>query len=133
MGTVRANLRLSSSDVLSTNLDFTCITDIEADSGILQRVKVLATSVGNDAQSVHKANEKADRSYLYVKNLDSVKENYVVIYENANDTAIAKLAGGEFAFIPVDPAQHLLIHGTKRDQIVEFGSFGLDSSAVRYS
>tara|TARA_Y100001937_G_scaffold94152_1_gene127635 strand:- start:2743 stop:3144 length:402 start_codon:yes stop_codon:yes gene_type:complete len=132
MGTVRATLRLSSSDVLSTNLDFTCVTDILADSGTLQRVKVLATSAGNTAQQVHKPNEKADRSYLYVKNLDAVTENYVVIYENSNDTNVAKLAGGEFAFIPVDPGQDLLIFGTRVDQLVEFGSFGLDSSAVRY-
>lgn len=132
MGTVRATLRLSSSDVLSTNLDFTCVTDILADSGTLQRVKVLATAAGTTAQQVHKPNEKADRSYLYVKNLDAVTENYVFIYEDATDTNIAKLAGGEFAFIPVDPGQDLLIFGTRVDQLVEFGSFGLDSSAVRY-
>ena len=133
MGTVRATLRLSSSDVLSTNLDLTAAVDILADSGSIQRVKVLGNAIGVTAQAVHKANERADRAYLYVKNLDTTKENYLIIYESADDTEVAKLAGGEFCFIPVDPTANLFAHGTKVDQIMEFGSFGLDSSAVRYS
>lgn len=133
MGTLRATVRLSSSDVLSTNLDLNTATDITADSGAIQRVKVAATAVSNDAQTVHKADEKVDRSYLYVKNLDPIRENYLIVYEIANDTKIAKLAGGEFCFVPVDPSATLKVYATKADQIMEFGSFGLDSSAVRYS
>ena len=133
MGTVRATLRLSSSDVLSTNLDLTCITDILADSGSIQRVKILATDAGPNAQVVHKPNEKSDRSYLYIKNLDPVSENYITLYENSNEASVAKLAGNEFAFIPVDPSLQLMVFGTRADQMIEFGSFGLDSSAVRYS
>ena len=51
---------------------------------------------------------------------------------NTDDTVVAKLAGGEFLFIPVDPTAALFAHGTRVDQIMEFGSFGLDSSDVRY-
>jgi hypothetical protein len=134
MGTVRANLRLSSSDVLSTNLDLSVSTSIEADSGSLQRVKVLGVAAGSDAQVIHKANEKLNSSYLYVKNLDSVRENYLYVYEEGatDDPVIVKLAGNEFCFIPVDPAADLKAYGTKVDQLMEFGSFGLDSSAVRF-
>tara|TARA_R100000479_G_scaffold158590_1_gene95544 strand:+ start:209 stop:610 length:402 start_codon:yes stop_codon:yes gene_type:complete len=132
MGQVRVSLRLSSSDVLSTNLDLTCATNIEADSGSIQRVKVLGTAVGNDAQIIHKPNEKADRAYLYVKNMESVAEHFLFIYELGDNTEVAKLAGGEFCFIPVDPAADLRAFGSKVDQIMEFGSFGLDSSAVRF-
>jgi len=135
MGTVRVSLRLSSADVLSTNLDLPCAVDIEADSGSIQRVKVLGVAAGSDSQVIHKANEKLNSSYLYVKNLETVKENYLYVYEEGatDDPIIIKLAGGEFAFLPVEPSADLKVYGTKVDQIIEFGSFGLDSSAVRYS
>ena len=132
MGEVRVTLGLRSSDVLSTNLDLSASAVIEADSGSIQRVKVIATSIGSNAQRVHKANEKADRAYLYVKNMEPVFEDYLIIYDSTDDTEIAKLAGGEFCFIPVDPTAALFAHGTRVDQIMEFGSFGLDSSDVRY-
>lgn len=135
MGTLRATLRLSSSDVLSTSLDINAAVDISADSGSIQRVKVLGVAAGSDSHVIHKANEKLNSSYLYVKNLDTVKENYLYVYEEGatDDPVILKLSGGEFAFIPVDPAADLKAYGTVVDQIMEFGSFGLDSSAVRYS
>lgn len=133
MGTVRATLRLSSSDVLSTNLDINAAANISADSGSIQRVKVLGTEAGADAQAIHKANQSSERSYLYLKNTSAVFEDFVYIYENADDTVIAKLGGGEFCFIPVDPSAALFAYGTKVDQIIEFGSFGLDSSAVRFA
>ena len=132
MGTVRATLRLSSSDVLSSNLDLTCAVDCLVDSGSLQRVKVAAVAYGSNAQTVHKANQNVDRAYLYVKNLDSVKENLITIAENTNEEEIVKLAGGEFCFLPVARGTTLLAFGTKVDQMIEFGSFGLDSSAVRF-
>lgn len=132
MGSVRVSLRLSSSDVLSTSLDLSAISTIEADSGSIQRVKVAGTAIGNDAQRIHKPNEKSDRAYLYVKNMETVEENFLVIYELGNNAEIAKLGGGEFCFIPVDPSADLRAFGTRVDQIMEFGSFGLDSSSVKY-
>lgn len=135
MGTLRATLRLSSSDVLSTTLDLNVSVNVEADSGSIQRAKVLGVTPGSDAHVIHKANEKLNSSYLYIKNLDAVRENYLYVYEEGatDDPVIVKLAGGEFAFVPVDPTADLKAYGTKVDQIMEFGSFGLDSSAVRYS
>lgn len=135
MGTLRATLRLSSSDVLSTTLDLNVSVNVEADSGSIQRAKVLGVAAGSDAHVIHKANEKLNSSYLYIKNLDTVRENYLYVYEEGatDDPVIVKLAGGEFAFVPVDPTADLKAYGTKVDQIMEFGSFGLDSSAVRYS
>ena len=135
MGTIRATVRLSSSDVLSTTLDLSSAVDLSADSGALQRVKVLGVAAGGTAQVIHKANEKLNSSYLYVKNLDTVKENYLYVYEEgaSDDPVILKIGAGEFAFLPVDPTADLKAYGTKVDQLMEFGSFGLDSSAVRYS
>lgn len=135
MGTVRANIRVSSSDVLATAVDISSSVSLSADSGNVQRVKIIATSAGGTAQIIHKANEKLNRAYLYVKNLGGETEKYAYVYaETTNDDPVlAKLGGGEFCFMPVDPSVQLQVYGTDVDQIVEYAVFGLDSSAVRYA
>jgi hypothetical protein len=135
MGSVRANIRISSSDVLATNVDIASATTINADSGNINRLKVLATAKSDaTVQTIHKANEKLNRAYLYVKNLGRETEKYAYVFaDTTDDPVIAKLAGGEFCFVPVDPAVNLKIYATDVDQLVEYAVFGLDSSAVRYS
>ena len=136
MGSVRVNIRLSSTDVLATSVDINSSTTVTADSGNINRLKVLATAKGDaSVQTIHKANEKLNRAYLYVKNLGTETEKYAYVFADtsSDDPIIAKLGGGEFCFVPVDPAVNLKIYATDVDQIVEYSVFGLDSSAVRYS
>ena len=135
MGSVRANIRVSSSDVLATAVDISSAITLNADSGNINRVKIVATSAGGTAQIIHKANEKLNRAYIYVRNLGTETEKYAYVYaETTNDDPVlAKLGGGEFCFMPVDPSVELKVYGTDVDQIVEYAVFGLDSSAVRYS
>ena len=136
MGSVRANIRISSSDVLATTVDISSATTITADSGNINRLKVLATAKGDaSVQTIHKANEKLNRAYLYVKNLGTETEKYAYVFADtsSDDPVVAKLGGGEFCFVPVDPAVNLKIYATDVDQIIEYAVFGLDSSAVRYS
>tara|TARA_R100001463_G_scaffold96826_3_gene151288 strand:+ start:7618 stop:8025 length:408 start_codon:yes stop_codon:yes gene_type:complete len=135
MGTVRSNIRIQTVDVLASNIDISAAVTLIADSGNVQRVKVLGTAAGASAQSIHKANEKLNRAYLYVRNLGTEVEKYAYVYADtsADDPVLAKLGGGEFCFMPVDPAVNLKLYGTDVDQIVEFAVFGLDSSAVKYS
>ena len=135
MGSVRANIRVSSSDVLATAVDISSAITLNADSGNINRVKIVATSAGGTAQVIHKANEKLNRAYIYVRNLGTETEKYAYVYaETTNDDPVlAKLGGGEFCFMPVDPSVQLQVYGTDVDQIVEYAVFGLDSSAVRYA
>ena len=135
MGRVRANIRISTPDVLATSVEISSGVSLPADSGHIQRVKVLGTAAGASAQTIHKANEKLDRAYLYVRNLATDTEVYAYVYADtaADDPVLAKLGGGEFCFMPVEPAVTLKVYGTDVDQIVEFAVFGLDSSAVTYS
>ena len=135
MGSVRANIRVSSSDVFSTSVDISAATQIIADSGAINRVKVVATANDATSQVIHKANEKLNRAYIYVKNLATEVEKYVYVFADTatDDPVLAKLGGGEFCFMPVDPATNLKVYATDVDQIVEYAVFGLDSSAVRYS
>ena len=64
MGSVRANIRVSSSDVLATAVDISSAITLTADSGNINRVKIVATSAGGTAQIIHKANEKLNRAYI---------------------------------------------------------------------
>ncbi len=134
MGVLRATLALASGDVLTTPVALNVIQAAGADSGYIMRAKVLKTAVHNDALVVYKGNDKLTSAYVYVKNMDPEREKYVYLYNDANsDDVFAKLAGGEFCFVPVAPDQTIKAYATRVDTIVELGVFGLDSSAVTLS
>lgn len=108
---------------------------VRADSGSVQRVKILGTGIGSDAITVYKASDKLENAYLYMRNLNTEKEKYVFVYADtsSDDPKVIKLGGGEFAFVPVQNDQTLKAYGTDVDQMVEYAVFGLDSSAVTLS
>ena len=134
MGTLRATLALASGDVLTTPVALNVVQAAAADSGYIMRAKVLKTAVHDDALVVYKANDKLTSAYIYVKNMDPEREKYVYLYNDANSNDVfAKLAGGEFCFVPVAPDQTIKAYATRVDTIVELGVFGLDSSAVTLS
>ena len=134
MGTLRATLALASGDVLTTPVALNVSQAAGADSGYIMRAKVLKTAVHDDALVVYKANDKLTSAYIYVKNMDPEREKYVYLYNDANSNDVfAKLAGGEFCFVPVAPDQTIKAYATRVDTIVELGVFGLDSSAVTLS
>ena len=135
MATVRATISLSSTTVMPTPINIGANMTVSADSGTVQRVKILGTSSGSNPVMIYKANDKLSNAYLYIKNLASEKEKYISIFADSasDDPTVVKLGGGEFAFIPVNSAQTLKAFGTDVDQMVEFAVFGLDSSAVTLS
>mgnify|MGYP003152326427 FL=1 len=131
MGLLRGALTLTSSDVLSIPINLSVNASFNADGGSIGRAKVLKTAVHNNALDLYVANDKLITAYLYAKNLETEKENFMYIYNNANSNdVVAKLGGGEFCFIPVAADQNLKCYGTRVDSIIEFAVFGLDSSAA---
>ena len=131
MATVRASLSLNSSDVLSSALALTATVSLVADAGSMIRAKVAQTAVNTNALVVYKADDKLTSAYLYVQNLDAEKENFIYVYQDTdNDDLVAKIGGGEFAFIPVAVDKTFKCYATRVDTMVEYGVFGLDSSAV---
>ena len=131
MATVRASLSLNSSDVLSSALALTATVNLVADAGSMIRAKVAQVAVNANALVVYKADDKLTSAYLYVQNLDAEKENFIYVYQDTdNDDLVAKIGGGEFAFIPVAVDKTFKCYATKVDTMVEYGVFGLDSSAV---
>lgn len=135
MGILNANISLNSPDVLSSTLSVGVGISTEADSGHLTRAKVAATSAGGSALTVYKASDKLDTAYVYIKNMDSIKENYIYVYVDSatDDPVVLKLGGNEFSFMPIKNDITLKAYGTQLDQIIEYGVFGLDSSSVTLS
>ena len=131
MASVRVALNLSSPSVMSTALTIGVSMNVQADSGSVQRVKILGTSAGSNPITLYKASDKLDNAYLYVKNMASEKENYIYVFADtaSDDPVILKIGGGEFAFLPVKNDQTLKAYGTLVDQIVEFAVFGYDDSS----
>lgn len=133
MGRVSVSLSLSSSDVLSSPVALDLKSFLAADSGNIQRVKVNGTLSAGAAQTVYKANDKTSGAYLYVRNLQDTDTDTVTIFEAGNNVAIAVLKGGEFMFLPVSLGVTLEAKVSTQDDLIEYGVFGSDSSAVRYS
>lgn len=129
MASVKAALSFSSQSALSSPLNITKAFDGVVDSGHAIRSKVLAVTKDSSAVIVSKANDKQDVAYLYVCNLDPDKENYIYLYTSTTD--IAKIGGGEFAFIPVNPAIDLKVYATNIGQMIEYGCFGMDDTQAK--
>tara|TARA_B100001778_G_C18463709_1_gene572424 strand:- start:156 stop:563 length:408 start_codon:yes stop_codon:yes gene_type:complete len=132
MATVRVALRVSSADVLTSTLDVSVASNLLADSGSLVRAKVKGTAADTDDLVVYKANDKLESAYLYIRNLEERKENYIYVRNEteSNTALVAKIGGGEFAFIPVAVDKTYECIATKVNTLVEYGVFGLDNSSV---
>lgn len=133
MATVRASLSLNSADVLSSALALTVVSNINCDSGSLIRAKVKGTAADTDDKLLYKANQKNDRAYLFIRNLEAELENYIYVRNEteSNTALVAKIGGGEFAFIPIAPDKTYEAIATRVDSIIEYGVFGNDNSAVQ--
>jgi hypothetical protein len=134
MATLRASLSLNSADVLTSPLALSIASSINCDTGSLTRAKILGVAAGSaaNARVIYKANDKTEVAILFVRNLSEEREKYMYLHEDQEET-FAKIPGGSFALIPVNPAKTIYIYGTDVDQIAEYGVFGLDSSAVALS
>ena len=129
MAKVKAQFSFSSQNALSYPFSLTASFEGEADSGHTIRSKVLGVAQGSDAVTVSKANDKVDVAYVYVRNLNTEKENFIHLY--VGTTNIAKIAGGEFVFIPAADDIDFKVYGTKVGQLIEYAVFGMDDTQAK--
>jgi len=132
MATIKATLSLSSVDVLSSPLNLSITTNLRADSGSLIRAKVKGTAADSNDLAIYIANQANDRAYLYIKNLETELENYIYVHNDTDEGLVAKIGGGEFAFIPVAIDKKYEVYATRVDTMVEYGVFGNDNSSAPY-
>ena len=133
MPSVNVSLRISSSDVLTAPFSIAVEHAMEADSGAIIKAKLKSTTAEASALTVYKADDKLTSAYLYVKNMSDEDEKFVYVYNDTdNDDLVAKIGGGEFAFIPVAVDKTFKAYysgGTpSRQPMVEYAVFGYDNS-----
>tara|TARA_B100000768_G_scaffold130628_1_gene121279 strand:+ start:254 stop:661 length:408 start_codon:yes stop_codon:yes gene_type:complete len=132
MANIRVSLNISSSNVLSSALNISLEKIISVDSGNLIRAKVKGVAADSNDLAVYIVNQCSDRAYLYIKNLETELENYIYVHNDTDTGLVAKLGGGEFAFIPINPDKKHEVYATKVDTMIEYGVFGNDDSANQY-
>jgi len=132
MGSIRVNLTLNSTDVLSSSLSLSVAKNLIVDSGSLIRAKVKGTAEDTNDLAIYIVDQCTDRAYLYIKNMDAQLENYIYIHNDTDTGLVAKIGGGEFAFIPVAVNKKYEVYGTVVDTQIEYGVFGNDNSSYPY-
>ena len=132
MATVRASLTLVSSNVLSSPLNISVNSSLAVDSGSLLRAKVKGTAADSDDLAIYIANQCSNRAYLYIKNLASDLEDYIYVHNDTDTGLVAKIGGGEFAFLPINPDKKHEVYATKVNTLIEYGVFGDDNSDNPY-
>lgn len=132
MATVRASLTLNSTDVLSSQLGVSVASSLTVDSGSLIRAKVKGTAADTNDLAIYIVDQCTERAYLYVRNLEPELENYIYIHNDTDTGLVAKIGGGEFAFIPVAVDKKYEVYATKVDSMIEYGVFGNDNSDNPY-
>jgi len=129
MATVTSTISLSSasgdltSDTLSLS-DSNAITC--AYTSGLARTKIDKTAVHADADVVFTASSYDAPAYLYLKNTETTSTSYIYIYDDttSGDPVILKLAGGDFAFLPMNAGLTLKAYGSSADFTLEHMTFG---------
>ena len=132
MANVTVSLSLASSDVLTSPLNLSVSGSIVVDSGSLIRAKVKGIAADTNDLAIYIENQCSERAYLYIKNLEERLEDYIYIHNDTETGLVAKIGGGEFAFIPVAPDKKYEVYGMKIDSAIEYGVFGNDNSSAPY-
>ena len=130
MATVTAQISLTSTDLLSDDLSISVSTDVTAANTTgLARRPVTATSGGGSGTVLFTASDFDAPAYLYIKNTDSTASDFIYVYDDttSGDPVILKLAGGDWAFMPLNAGLTLKAYATTNPTLVEFMIIGTDA------
>jgi hypothetical protein len=132
MATVTPKLTISSTDLLSQNLNLSLSTSITATATTgLARKAITSTAKGTASGQVtlHTAADFTAPAYLYVKNTDSTASDHVLVYDGttSGNPILLKLQGGEFAFMPLNNSIDLKAYAVTSCTVVEFMVFGTEA------
>tara|TARA_R100000479_G_scaffold151573_1_gene87340 strand:- start:274 stop:669 length:396 start_codon:yes stop_codon:yes gene_type:complete len=131
MATVTTKLTITSANLLSQTLNITSTSSATASHTTgLARAAVTSTAQGTATGQVtlYTASDYAAPAYLYVKNTDTTATDYIYVYaDDAADSTILRLKGGEFAFLPMNAGVSLKAYTATSGTIVEFMVFGTEA------
>ena len=123
MATFKGTLSLSSSDLLSDALSFSTNTSVTASHTTgLARAPITSTAVGTASGQVtlYTGDDYAAIAYLYIKNTDTTATDYIYVYKDGGTDIWLKLAGGDFAFLPLVADDTLKAYATTNPTVVSF-------------
>jgi|TARA_Y100000114_G_C11759102_1_gene328521 hypothetical protein len=132
MATVTPKLTITSTDLLSQNLNLSLSTSITASSTTgLARNAITSTAKGTASGQVtlHTAADFTAPAYLYVKNTDSTASDHIIVYDatTSGNPILLLLQGGEFAFMPLNSSIDLKAYAVTSGTVVEFMVFGTEA------
>ena len=134
MATVTAAVTLTSAagdlitDALSLS-DSKAVTITNMATTGLARAKVSATAVHATATVLYTADDYAAGPYLYIKNTATSASEYIWVYDDttSGDPVILKMAGGDWAFMPLKGDKTLKAYAPSgNNPYIEFMVFGTD-------
>ena len=132
MATTTATITINSTDLLTDELSLSTTAALYNDPNFstgLSRMKVTATSAGAGTTVLYTANDFSAIAYLYVKNTDATATDYIYVYADtaADDPVILKLAGGDWAYLPLNADVTFKAYATTNPTTVEFTVIGSDA------
>jgi len=129
MATLTPTLTLASTDLVTDSLSLSTNTSITASHTTgLARQPITSTAVGTASGQVtlYTGDDFAAIAYLYVKNTDDTATDYIYVYKDGGVDNLLKLAGGDWAFLPLIADDTLKAWATTSGTIVEFMVVGTD-------
>jgi len=129
MATLKPSLTLTSTDLLSDTINFTTTTSVTASHTTgLARAPITSTAVGTASGQVtlYTGDDYAAIAYLYIKNTDATATDYVYVYKDGGTDNWLKLAGGDWAFLPLIADDTLKAWATTSGTVVEWMVVGTD-------
>ena len=129
MASLRATINLLSTDLISTSdLSLEVQSELSPTHGGIVKAVVKATAKGTDATTLYTADDFAAIAYLYIKNLDTTSTDYIWVYDDTSsgDPRLLKLAGGDWAWMPLVGDLTMRAYATTNPTDIEYGVFGTD-------
>ena len=131
MATVTAGITLTSAvgDLLTDALSLSDSTSVAAlHTTGLARTRIDKTAVHNDADVLFTASSYGAPAYLYVKNIQTTASHCIYIYDGTTtgSPVLLKLAGGDWAFMPINAGLTLKAYGSTANFVLEHITFGTE-------
>jgi len=124
MGTLKAKISLSSTDISSDAIDFSVENSLTIANGGVIRTKVAGNNLAT-SEVLLAAASYSYPTYVYIKNTDSTATDYVhVVLDSIGESSI-QLKGGEWTWLPWRGIQDIKVYTANADDatIVEYGVF----------
>jgi len=133
MATTIAQLTLTSTDLLSDDLELSTLASITAShTGGLSRSAITSTAIGTASGqvTVDTADDFAAPNFIYIKNTADYHATNNIVYgywSGDPDGAILQLHGGQFAYMPTSGDFTLKLFTSTSGTVVEYMVIGTNA------